>query len=103
MTDAEHAVLARALKKYGKATQLRKCVEELSELITAICHLADPHRPRPDAVHKLAEEMADVDIMLTQVRHIHPGLDEAVATWRGIKIVRLRAELNRLEKPSDDD
>ena len=63
MTDLE--ILATAIRTYGGEKQERQAIEECSELITAISH---KHRGRP---HNIPEEIADVEIMLEQLKIIN--------------------------------
>ena len=58
-------ILQRALAQYGQRRQMRKCQEECAELITAINHYIE--NPGTDTFVRLCEELADVDIMLSQM------------------------------------
>ena len=68
MTDLE--ILKTAIRTYGEQAQERQAVEECSELILAICH---KHRGRE---HNIPEEIADVEIMLEQLKIINNCRDE---------------------------
>ena len=57
---------------YGSKAQMIKCCEELSELETAILH----HVNKGENEDSILEEMADVYIMLEQMRFMLP-YDEA--------------------------
>ena len=61
----EYEILNAAIEKYGDKEQEEVAIEELSELIQAICH---KHRGRE---HNIAEEIADVEIMLKQLKIIN--------------------------------
>ena len=56
----------RAVKTYGAESQVRKAVEELTELSVALLHSLDG---RGDT-ENIREEMADVEIMLEQLHVI---------------------------------
>lgn len=56
------AILAAAIEHYGSDLQQLKAIEELSELIRALA--------RADDADNIAEEMADVRIMLDQLEII---------------------------------
>jgi NTP pyrophosphatase (non-canonical NTP hydrolase) len=57
------ALALAALEKWGLEAQLRQLQEECAELIAAVNHLL---RGRDGAVFSVAEEMADVRIVLDQ-------------------------------------
>ena len=61
----EYEILNAAIEKYGEEKQERKAIEEMSELILAISH---KHFGRE---HNIAEEIADVEIMLKQLKIIN--------------------------------
>ena len=69
-----------AVEKYGRGPQRDKAIEELSELIRALARADDPDN--------IAEEMADVRIMLDQLEIIF-GNREGVRIWELRKLRRL--------------
>lgn len=85
-------VPARALALYGVGPQLGQTAEECAELIVAANHYM---RGRA-TTDKLAEEAADVELMLAQVKEI-VGAD-AVARWREAKLKRFEERLAAQEK-----
>jgi hypothetical protein len=98
-----HNILLRAIKKYGLKSQITKTVEELSELSQALCkaliRLDDPEKASDftcadlDSIDNIFEEMADVEIMLSQCR-IMFRCDTEVNEWELKKIQRLSERLN---------
>jgi hypothetical protein len=66
----EYEILTSAIEKYGEEKQERKAIEEMSELILAISH---KHFGRE---HNIAEEIADVEIMLKQLKLINKCASE---------------------------
>ena len=62
MNNIRKMILEKAIAHYGKGPQRDKAIEELSELIRALA--------RCDDYENLAEEMADVRIMLDQLELI---------------------------------
>ena len=60
----EKAIYRRALDKWGPEAQLLKVAEECSELAAAVLQYLQDRVP----VHEVAEEIADVEIMLGQMR-----------------------------------
>jgi len=85
----EQEIYEKAMVKFGTKRQLYKLAEECGELIQSIIKYndepADPYKV-PDELFNLLGEMADVDILLRQMR-----LD---FDW----IVQKKAKLERLEK-----
>lgn len=79
---SEHEILLTAIHSFGEEVQERQAIEECSELIQAICH---KHRGRE---HNIAEEIADVEIMLEQLKIIN-NCDNKVKEIRKFKIDRL--------------
>ena len=63
MTEEE--ILLSAIKTFGEREQEEVAIEELAELIQAISH---KHRGRE---HNIVEEIADVEIMLEQLKIIN--------------------------------
>ena len=82
------AILREAVEKYGPGAQQMKAIEELGELIRALARADDPEN--------IAEEMADVEIMLAQLRIIL-GNDADVERWKVKKLQRLNRRLHAAE------
>ena len=80
MNDRE--IFISAIRCFGAFEQERMATEECAELIQAINH---KHRGRKD---NIAEEIADVEIMLEQLKIIN-GCGEQVETIKRSKIERL--------------
>lgn len=78
----EYEILNAAIEKYGEKEQEEVAIEELSELIQAICH---KHRGRE---HNIAEEISDVEIMLEQLKIINECYTES-AMIKDEKVSRL--------------
>ena len=103
MDRSDKAILHKAVAFYGRSKQELKAIEELGELIRAIARARTcDDEERDTAFENLAEEMADVEIMLEQLEIIHDNQDE-VAVWREIKLgrlsARMREELETCDKP----
>lgn len=62
MNNIRKRILLRAIGRFGRGAQRDKAIEELSELIRALA--------RSDDRENIAEEMADVRIMLDQLELI---------------------------------
>ena len=80
MNKVKNAILRGAISHYGCDNQIHKAIEEMSELIRALS--------RMDSQENIAEEMADVRIMLTQLE-IMFGNRAEVRAWELRKLQRL--------------
>jgi hypothetical protein len=87
MTNKENEILDSALKQFGLEKQIIKCVEELSELQKELCKQLWGQ----GNLENIKEEIADVEIMIEQVKK---GLDIG---FYELEAVRVR-KLNRLSK-----
>lgn len=88
--EERRALLDRAITTYGAPAQMDMAVEEMAELTKAICKIkrAQAGCEVTAAIGNVIEEMADVQIMLDQLRIIfHRSTEEA-------KLERLK---NRLD------
>lgn len=86
ITYAERkATYKAALRKYGVDTQVMVAVEEMSELTKEICKL---YRGQ-GGMAELADEIADVTIMLEQLKEIY-HIKEVVEDHIDMKIRRLQ-------------
>jgi NTP pyrophosphatase (non-canonical NTP hydrolase) len=89
----ENEVCCLAIENYGEDMQKIIAMEECSELIKAISKLI--RKPlNPKAIDDLSEEIADVEIMILQLKMIYQIYD-AVDIKREKKIQRL---FNRISK-----
>ena len=85
-------VYQAALRKWGADLQTMMAVEEMSELTKEICKIK---RGKMD-LDALADEIADVTIMLEQLREIY-GLNEAVGDRMDAKVLRLQSRVGGAE------
>ena len=89
----DKVILRKAIDFYGSSMQELKAIEELSELIRAIARaMTCDVEERDMAFENLAEEMADVEIMLEQLKIINNNRDK-IKIWRSIKLGRLRVRI----------
>ena len=100
-TKQEEVTFQAAFERFGEPHQLLVAFEEMAELTKAISKAMRYSREG----HKTAitEEIADVEIMLEQVKMIFGIDDEDVEMWRLDKIVRLRRTLGILPKEDMGD
>ena len=93
--NREAEIMMKAIETYGAENQQLKACEECSELIKAIIKLrfAKPKGVEHDIIcDAIAEEMADVEIMLHQMQMIFHNFDK-VKEYREKKLERLERRL----------
>lgn len=96
LTGAEILKLYKDLTEfYGEQHQCLICIEEMSELTK---ELVKYERGIEDDTQyrKIAEEIADVEIMLEQVKRIY-DVEQDVAEWKTVKLFRTRQRLDLLK------
>ena len=96
----EILICAGAIDKYGKVHQLLKLAEECAELNHAIMRYLE-HRMMDvlefDVLEHVFMEAADVEIMLSQLRVMHP--DNEIDDMKTIKLERLKERVNGWRDP----
>lgn len=71
------------MSRFGEAKQEGKLIEEMAELMQAILKRWNGRE------HNVSEEIADVQIVLDQIKLLHPDWK----TWEQIKLKRLEEML----------
>lgn len=89
MNDMNKEILNKAIAYYGVKPQLGVATEECAELIQAISKL-QRYGCKPEVIENLVEEIADVLIMIEQIKIITELTDDCI-NWA------VRQKLNRLE------
>lgn len=86
-------IMLRAIHRYGEAAQIDMAVEEMAELTKALCKVkrATPGATTTAAIANVIEEIADVQIMLDQLRLIFSRSTDEVEED---KLRRLLARIN---------
>ncbi|MCK9327183.1 MAG: hypothetical protein M0P69_16940 [Bacteroidales bacterium] len=82
-------IYQEALECWGIKDQLMMLAEESTELATAALHVRRGRKEKDN----LAEEAADVEIMLSQLRQV-PGMPDAIDDWKLKKLIRLRRTID---------
>jgi len=82
-------IYKRIIEHYGTSNQKIKAIEELSELTFEIARDLQGNA----APHKIAEELADVEIMLEQLKRIYEN-HYKVELWKEHKLNRMEVRLN---------
>lgn len=95
MNDKE--MIHRIVDHYGMK-QIGQAAEELAELIVALHHYERVYNSGLDASTRqeymhVAEEIADVEIMLEQIKHILNIPEPLIADWKKYKLHRAFEEM----------
>ena len=69
-------VYEQLIEKFGAENQILKCVEELNELGQVLCKLKSKSEKKALVIKNIIEEIADVEIMLEQIKLIL-GIEES--------------------------
>lgn len=93
-TRSEEEVFKLAIDTYGKENQCVVAIEEMAELQKEICKDMRIRFGRPR--NRMAEEIADCEIMIEQLKMIFK-LDDSVEMYRLDKVVRLKTRLGMLD------
>ena len=90
--------IKRIADHYGYEHQRKKLIEEMAELTVEICHL-DERGDYKDFKHRqgIYEEIADVEVVLAQIKHLLNCEDEVEA----FKTYKVRRQLDRIEGKKD--
>lgn len=98
MKPSDIFVFNEAIKKYGAEHQMQIAEEECAELIQAISKVIRSNGSfTEDEIDHLAEEIADVEICIRQIKVIFGdyGLSSRVAVWEENKVSRLAESVNQ--------
>jgi NTP pyrophosphatase (non-canonical NTP hydrolase) len=90
MKEAE--LYRAAIDNWGAASQLLMFFEETAELQKAICKLLRKNNTDLNRYDNVAEEIADVTLMLNQITQSY-HLEHSVNDWKQIKLERLASLL----------
>lgn len=93
-TEQRKTLYKRTVETWGERAQLEMAQEEATELALAIRKLI---RGKENAMFELAGELADVEIMIEQIKYMHPHISQAIETEKDFKLNRLNDRLNKHE------
>lgn len=87
--------LKKIAKHYGYGAQSNQLIEECAELIQAVSKYrrAKGRRSEGLAFENLVEEIADVEIMLEQVKYLLHIPEQAIASNKVFKILRTQRRI----------
>ena len=66
-TNSEIKTMERALDQWGLSAQVGQTIEECAELIVALTKHIN-RTPKPESIENILDEIADVEMMLAQMR-----------------------------------
>ncbi|MBR4932470.1 MAG: hypothetical protein IKZ02_05540 [Alphaproteobacteria bacterium] len=89
MNKVSTNILKKAITKWGNHSQLLMVLEEMSELQKEILKNINRQKDNVDAI---IDEVADVEIMLEQLKYIYQ-IDEAVKQRIPVKLEKVKARL----------
>ena len=90
--NVENRILTAAIKTYGNDAQKKMALEEMSELQKEICK----NWRGKDNYAEIAEEIADVEIMLDQLKMIFGISERQLSKFRNEKVMRLKERLENV-------
>lgn len=93
MTKEERKTFLDALRAFGSQNQIAMVFEEMAELQDVLCKFLRG-RIDGDTLANIAEEIADVGIMLDQMA-IEFKVEDAVEELRAFKVRRLRERIDK--------
>lgn len=93
-------IFKKSIEVYGKEAQSRQAMEECAELVQAInkC-LRYPNKD--DCKDNLVEEIADVEIMLFQLKEMFYINETEIYEWKEKKAKREKKRLKNIENKGD--
>lgn len=88
-------IVRKAISTYGDTIQLTVAIEELSELQKELCKAIRVYNTEDvnNYVDNIIEEIADVEIMLVQLKVIFAIRNEEIERIKDFKLSRLEARL----------
>lgn len=93
-TEQRKKLYQKAIETWGDRAQLEMAQEEATELALAIRRLI---RGKDNAMSDLVSEIADVEIMIEQIKYMNPHAVQAIETEKDYKLNRLNDRLNKME------
>lgn len=87
-------IYEQALAHYGVEMQTMVCIEEMSELQKELCKHARGAKNVDAIAEEIAEEIADVQIMLTQMMILH-NCELKVSEEKRRKLIRLAVRIKQ--------
>ncbi len=96
MVDSYHGLYARCVSAWGAPAQITQAAEECLELALACHHYLRDGRFKDK--EEITEEIADVELMIGQLKYMLSIAERDVACWKSAKEERLHCMLNAEER-----
>jgi hypothetical protein len=88
--------MKKSIEVWGIPAQIAMLAEECSELSVAALHMNRKSRSsNPETFVNFAEEIADVEYMIAEMKMIYPELQAKLDYFHNIKSKRTEEKLNR--------
>lgn len=84
--DKQIEICKKAIRTFGEHNQMVKAIEECGELIQALSRVIIDQDPDLDNV---AEEIADVEILICQLKQIDNISEKLIQDWKAKKLKKL--------------
>jgi NTP pyrophosphatase (non-canonical NTP hydrolase) len=80
-------IYKKTIEKWGKTAQLEMAQEEATELALAVRKFI--RKPNDKTFDDLSNEMADIEIMIEQIKFMYPEISEKIQIHKEFKLERL--------------
>ena len=101
-SEAQIQLMQTALDKWGLAAQAGQTIEECAELIVALQKHIN-RKPSQDTMEGIVDEIADVEMMLAQMRLVFGVDDDAFKMRIERKFAKLNEYLEKEVHEGDED
>lgn len=88
LVDSHNTIDQKALETWGGEDQIFMLIEEMSELVQALS------KRKRGLEHNIPEEIADVEIMLSQIK-MYLDVGDEVYKWKNFKYQKMNKVLNK--------
>jgi len=89
----ELMLFEKSREKWGLRSQILMCAEEAGELAVATLHLERQVKDKSKSWESFAEEIADVEFMIAEMKHYFPRIQDKIDKYRAEKRKYLRGLL----------
>jgi NTP pyrophosphatase (non-canonical NTP hydrolase) len=83
----------KVIEEFGQDAQIIQTVEELNELASALLQFRRKRETAADDLRNVLEEIADVEIMIDQLRLIFEECKFEIDIWKDYKLKKLKQRI----------
>lgn len=94
----ETEVYEKSIEKWGIEAQMAMVAEEAAELAVAAMHMNRHSKNRTVSWQNFAEEIADVEFMIAEMKHYFPKLQTDVNIYKQFKMEKAIQRLKEDDK-----